>query len=204
MVERGEFLKIEGRSESWHERHQELVSATYRLIVEKGIEGLRVRDIAAKVGINNATLHYYFPTKEKLLEAVVQTFAAQFKSLNVDATAENNKSALERYHEHFRLLEKLFSETPESVIVMSELIIHSRRDATVQRILETAFAGWEATLTSIFEDGIKAGVLRADLEAKNTAREVITFCAGLCLLNNFPRLDFLQQIAPFKQKFLSS
>src|SRR5947208_9570069 len=31
----------------------------------------RTRDVAAKVGVNIATLHYYFPTKEKLIRGVV-------------------------------------------------------------------------------------------------------------------------------------
>ena len=34
----------------------------------KGVEGLRTRDIAERVGINFATLHYHVPSKEALIE----------------------------------------------------------------------------------------------------------------------------------------
>ena len=53
------------------ERQEALVQAAYDLLAERGFEGLRTRDIAAKVGVNIATLHYYFPTKEKLIRGVV-------------------------------------------------------------------------------------------------------------------------------------
>ena len=54
-----------------NERASDIVLAAYMLIAEKGMEGLRTRDVALKVGINSATLHYYFPTKEALVQGVV-------------------------------------------------------------------------------------------------------------------------------------
>jgi AcrR family transcriptional regulator len=60
------------RSGPKNERASEVVRAAYALIVEKGMEGLRTREVADKVGINSATLHYYFPTKEALIQGVVE------------------------------------------------------------------------------------------------------------------------------------
>lgn len=51
--------------------------AAHALTAEKGFEGLRVREVAARVGVNNATLHYYFPTKEALIGAVVDAIARE-------------------------------------------------------------------------------------------------------------------------------
>src|SRR5438270_13099719 len=53
------------------ERQEALVQAAYDLLAERGFEGLRTLDIAEKVGVNIATLHYYYPTKEKLIRGVV-------------------------------------------------------------------------------------------------------------------------------------
>src|SRR4051812_23519897 len=61
-------------------RERELVEAAYAQIAEVGLEGLRTRDIAARVGINIATLHYYFPSKEALVLAVVKHVNDRFKS----------------------------------------------------------------------------------------------------------------------------
>src|SRR5690242_2142097 len=62
------------------DRRTALVLAAYRQIAEQGFEGLRTRDVAAEVGVNIATLHYYFPTKEKLIEAVVAHAMDRFRT----------------------------------------------------------------------------------------------------------------------------
>src|SRR2546423_6517886 len=53
------------------ERRRSLVLAAYELIADKGFEELRTRDVAARAGVNIATLHYYFGSKEDLIEGVV-------------------------------------------------------------------------------------------------------------------------------------
>src|SRR5882672_3117237 len=54
------------------ERRRSLVLAAYELIADKGFEELRTRDVAARAGVNIATLHYYFGSKEDLIEGVVE------------------------------------------------------------------------------------------------------------------------------------
>src|SRR2546425_11052156 len=61
-------------------RREELVLAAYRRIAEAGFEGLRTRDVAAEAGVNIATLHYYFPTKEALIRGVVGHAMGRFRT----------------------------------------------------------------------------------------------------------------------------
>ena len=74
--------------------------AAYRLIAERGLEELRTRDIAAEVGINIATLHYYFRTKEQLIAAVVEHMALLFRTLR--APLAEGASPLEELRHLFR------------------------------------------------------------------------------------------------------
>ena len=62
------------------QRRQDLVLAAFELLAEKGFEGLRTRDVAARAGVNIATLHYYFPTKEALIGGVVEHVMTRFRS----------------------------------------------------------------------------------------------------------------------------
>ncbi|MDB5535826.1 MAG: TetR/AcrR family transcriptional regulator, partial [Devosia sp.] len=50
------------KRESGDDRKVAIALAARALIVEKGMEGLRTRDIADRVGINIATLHYHVPS----------------------------------------------------------------------------------------------------------------------------------------------
>src|SRR5947208_10483351 len=60
------------------ERRRALVAAAYRRIASDGFEGLRTREVAADVGVNIATLHYYFPTKEALIRGVIGYAVSRF------------------------------------------------------------------------------------------------------------------------------
>ncbi|MBV9544951.1 MAG: helix-turn-helix transcriptional regulator, partial [Chloroflexi bacterium] len=62
------------------DRRTEIVEAARRLIVERGLEGLRFGDVARAVGINNGTLLYYFPGKEALIQAVGALLVEHFST----------------------------------------------------------------------------------------------------------------------------
>src|SRR2546425_8418838 len=62
------------------ERQEELVAAAYGLVATRGFEGLRTRDVAGAVGLNVATLHYYYPTKEALIRGVGGHAMGRFRS----------------------------------------------------------------------------------------------------------------------------
>ncbi len=66
------------RQRPGQDRRQALVEAAYRRIAECGFEGLRLRDVAAEVGIDHSTIHHYFPTKQALVTAVVDYATRQF------------------------------------------------------------------------------------------------------------------------------
>src|SRR5882757_6025799 len=53
------------------ERRREVIQAAYQTLAEKGFEGLRMREIAKRAGMNHATLHYYFAGKEALIDGVL-------------------------------------------------------------------------------------------------------------------------------------
>src|SRR5690242_14075054 len=68
----------EGERGPESDKRRALVLAAYTRIAHDGFEGLRTRDVAADVGINVGTLHYYFPTKESLIRAAVRHMTAKF------------------------------------------------------------------------------------------------------------------------------
>jgi len=51
-------------------RKAELVQAALQSIQERGVEGLRIRDVADTAGVSTATVHYYFDDLDGLLTEV--------------------------------------------------------------------------------------------------------------------------------------
>lgn len=49
---------------------EKIIAVAKQVFLEKGYEMTSMSDIAARVGINRPTLHYYFRTKERMFQAV--------------------------------------------------------------------------------------------------------------------------------------
>lgn len=66
---------------------KQILDAAYKVIIQKGKQGARMQEIADVAGVNKALLHYYFRSKDKLYEAVLQNALTEiFKHVtsNVD------------------------------------------------------------------------------------------------------------------------
>lgn len=55
-----------------------LLASAERIFAERGLAGARTEEIAAAAGVNKALLHYYFETKAKLHQAVLENLLEQF------------------------------------------------------------------------------------------------------------------------------
>lgn len=53
------------------EREQQIVAAAIRVLSDVGVPKTTLRAVAAEAGVPLGTLHYIFPTKERLLRAVI-------------------------------------------------------------------------------------------------------------------------------------
>jgi TetR/AcrR family transcriptional regulator len=63
------------RSGSDSETETRILDAARAVFIRRGTAGARMQEIAAEAGVNQALLHYYFRTKERLAGAVFQQFA---------------------------------------------------------------------------------------------------------------------------------
>src|SRR6266542_7039720 len=135
-----ELVESERRSE----RRQALVAAAYQRIARDGFEGLRTRDVAADAGVNIATLHYYFPTKEALIRGVVRHSMGRFRSTFAPGGTPGEQLAA-----HFRGVRRLNRTEPELFAVMGELALRSARDASISAIFQETIDTWHATLRGL-------------------------------------------------------
>src|SRR3989475_11779201 len=141
------------------DRQQALVLAAFNQIAERGFEGLRTREVAAGVGLNIATLHYYFPTKEALIRGVVAHAMDRFRS-----TLAPHGSPADQLRNHLRAVRKLLRDEPEVGAVMGELALRSARDPSLARIMSEAFLAWQPTLRGLLQRAARDGYLARDTD----------------------------------------
>src|SRR5690606_23394667 len=157
-----------GKRESGDERRLAIARAARALIVEKGLEGLRTRDIAARVGINIATLHYHVPTKEAPVALVAQSLKQEFRAQGAQRPREG-LTGLQLLRLEFGDVIENMLEMPDRLSVMGELMERSRRDPAIARIIGPMNAFWRGMLAEIFALGARDGSLRADIDPQAAA-----------------------------------
>ncbi len=160
-------------------RREELVLAAYELIAERGFEGLRTRDVADRVGVNIATLHYYFPTKEMLIRGVLGHAMERFRT-----TLEPHGSPADQLRNHLRAVRRLMTDEPQLGTVMSELALRSRRDAAVRKIVNEMFDTWQAAMRGLLRRAAREGKLRSELNTDAVASMII----GTLMASTLPQM----------------
>lgn len=182
------------------ERRQELVRAAFHVIAEQGFEGLRTREVAARAGVNIATLHYHFPSKEDLIRGVVDQMQREFER-QAQELATRGLTARERLHAELWQAYEVSRDQPELQIVLHELFLRSLRDPSVQAIFSTMKMHWQGAIEDLLSVGIYEGSFRADLDVPATAVAIIAFITGvsLQLARESETFDYARVVAEFER-----
>lgn len=69
--------KIIATSQGGNTTESLILDAARKVFISKGLLGARMQEIADEAGINKALLHYYFRSKDKLFEAVLDDMIRQ-------------------------------------------------------------------------------------------------------------------------------
>ena len=163
--------------ESRDDRRTEIAAAARALIAEKGFEGLRTRDIADRVGINIATLHYHVPTKDALIELVADSARDEFIAQH-RATPKEGMTGAERLHAEFVEFVDTFENHAQLLDVMSEFDQRARRDPAVKAIFERLRGKWLSIVVNILSFGIRDGSFRPDLDPTVAGAMIIATLTG--------------------------
>jgi AcrR family transcriptional regulator len=161
------------------DRRDAIARAARALIVEKGVEGLRTRDIADRVGINIATLHYHVPSKEALIELVAESLRNDFVQQSIDRPRAH-LSARERMDLEFVDFREMALQSPGTMQVFSELIERARRDPRIAEAIVPMKHHWRGILQSMLTEGVADGVYRPDLDPQTFALIIMAAFIGFC------------------------
>jgi TetR/AcrR family transcriptional regulator, regulator of cefoperazone and chloramphenicol sensitivity len=163
-------------------RRRDLVKATFDIVASEGFEGLRTRLVAEKAGVNVATLHYYFPTKEALIWALAEYLGAFFMSTHAPAPPPTWRVGLDRLRQEFADSRFYMTECKDAVTVMAEMGRRADRDPQVAGILSMMVGYWRASLADIVTLGVADGSFRSDLNTGQVTATLIALFSGLSVL----------------------
>jgi AcrR family transcriptional regulator len=160
------------------DRRKSLLQAAFDVIAILGFEGLRTRAVAQRAGVNIATLHYYFPTKQALIEGLAQFLSGIFASLHAPAPMSTGRPALDHIRQEFIDARFYHEHYPELNVVLQELTLRANRDPAVRLALDSLVVSWRAWIESIVREGVADGTFRQDLDPGTTIPMLMAVFAG--------------------------
>jgi AcrR family transcriptional regulator len=152
-----------------------LIAAAIELIAEKGVDGLRLREIADRADIGFGSFYNHFASKEELVEAVVAEYVGSLtQAIIVNATGSADPA--ETTAVAHRMFVRLAYDDPQLawVIVhldrsdaLLETASHPHLGAVLARGMETGrFHGIEIDVAISFIVGATIAVMRGILEGR--------------------------------------
>lgn len=174
------------------DRRQQIVETAFETIAQEGFEGLRTRDVASRAGINSATLHHYFPTKEDLIKAVGAHLEAAYRDERapVREAVGDVPAALRELRQEFADVAFFRRERPWMWAVSREFTLRAPRDDSVAQVIARLHGRWRAEIARVLTAGREAGVFRSDLAPGPAALAVMGALWGALSLVPVPDADF--------------
>lgn len=112
---------------------EKIKSAASKVFLRKGYSATRTRDIAEEAGINLALLNYYFRSKEKLFQKVMQEKMQQFFGVLLQIVNDPSTQLETKIEQIVSNYIDVLSENPElPLFVLSEMKGHADK---IQNIL---------------------------------------------------------------------
>src|SRR6478752_3282152 len=146
------------------DKREQIIETAMQLFAEKGFEGASIRDIAEKASVNVAMVNYYFGTKEKLFEKIIEYKSSATRGL-LDEILHNASLTPIRKIEAIidSYIEKLFTHRMFHRLVQQELILNQREN--LQTSIVNNFILNVMIVKNIIESGIKEGEFKkVDIE----------------------------------------
>jgi len=157
-----------------------ILDAGERLVQVRGFNGFSYADVAAELDLTKASLHYHFPSKAELGEALIARYAERFAQAlaAIDANVTHAPAKLDAYA-------SLYAEVlrEERMCLCGMLAAEYQtlpdpiRDAVVAFLVDN-----EAWLALVLEDGREDGSLRFSNTPADTARSIVSGLEGAMLV----------------------
>jgi AcrR family transcriptional regulator len=153
----------------------DILDAAIAEFSEKGFDGGRVDDIAARTRTTKRMIYYYFGGKEQLYAAVLERMYGGMR----DAEAALRLDALPPADALRRLVEVTFDHHaahPEFVRLVSVENIHEARNVVASPTIRARNAAVIGTLQALLARGTKAGAFRKGIDALDLHMLISSFC----------------------------
>lgn len=151
----------------------QLVDAALRIILERGIDAVRIDDIVAEVGVTKGSLYWHFADREALVKEALAEYIRRENAATVAAVSEAITESTSKDDYLARIAPYIVNPYDKDQVEQRwqrlSILVETRKDpelaAMMTDLMSRSLAVYEELMRSAHENGI----LRAELDPKAVA-----------------------------------
>jgi TetR/AcrR family transcriptional repressor of nem operon len=157
-----------------------ILDTAERLVQQRGFNGFSYADVAAELGVTTAALHYHFPGKAELGEALIDRYADRFSAAlaDIDATETSTPAKLDAYA-------ALYADVLHGQRMCLCGMLAAEYQTLPRRMQEVVLRFFDANerwLVGVLESGRRDGSLAFEQAASDAARLIVSALEGAMLV----------------------
>ena len=160
-----------GSTGKGQERRQEILHASTELLIEEGYARFSTRQVAERLGLRLSNVQYYFPSRESLLEALLEGVLASATAELRRQRIENDLESLVRF--------VLDGQTPDACLLFLELWALAARDAGARQAVDRFYQAYSKEIEALIGESAPS---MKPAERKRRATMVMALLEGVSLL----------------------
>lgn len=163
-IARRRALAQQERNAAYLEKRNQVITAATNLFKQKGFEATTLSDIADEVGMDRASLYYYFPSKNEILQEAVAGVTGRNLEMMQGLESSDLSPAERIEHLIHNGLQSFHDNYPQVFVYIQEDMTRiSNRDDPWARTMLKQTREFEEALLRLIEDGVAQGAFRPDL-----------------------------------------
>ncbi|TKI58836.1 TetR family transcriptional regulator [Brevibacillus antibioticus] len=159
-------------------RREQIAEATWRVIVEQGMEGATVRGIAKEAGLSLGALRHYFATQDELLMYAMQLVKERATARIAEISANEKWAPKERITKIFL---ELLPTNQEKMIEMEVWFAFTVYFRHKKEGFDAQHDGIYAGIRNLLDSADQLNLLRKELDKEMEAEKLYAVIDGLAL-----------------------
>ncbi|MFC4232623.1 TetR/AcrR family transcriptional regulator [Parasediminibacterium paludis] len=141
------------------DKKQHIMSHAMQLFADKGFEATSIRDLAKVADVNVAMVNYYFGSKEKLMEAIIEEKAGYMKDRIEELNANTSISEIAKVNFLIEDYVNRIVSNPNFHKLLYKELMGINRESLNQTLTETLSRNTK-NFAKIIENGVKKKVFK--------------------------------------------
>lgn len=159
------------------ETREQILDIAEDLLRSRSFHAFSYADIADRIGIRKASIHYHFPSKEELGLALIDRFGARMDR-QAEAIRASHPTPLEKLDAYFRVTEGILCERDRICIFGVLQAEYNALPPSMQQRVRALQDGHYAWLVRLLEWGRSTGAFRADGSPSDQASMITAAVQG--------------------------